>query len=292
MKNKFHIIVILIIILSAIITSLGLFYNTNGKSYDVLNQYGDQVKIFGDGIYKHDSFFMATIFKGTDFTILFIAIPLLIVALFWDIKKQNIKSSLFLISILSIFTYYSISISFGVTYNILHLLYIALFGLCFFGFIYGLYNIQKNARIVFENNINFETNGLNSFLVVAGVSLFAAWMPDIVISLNNKKPLILIEVYTTQITYVLDMGIISPACFICLYLIKKQKDFGIILLAIILTLFSFVGIMIPIQTIFQYYYGITLPAKELIIKVGIFIILAVISIYYYIKLFKKIPINN
>lgn len=290
MKNKLHIIVIFIIILSAIITSLGLFYTTNGRPYNVLNQYGDIVKIYGDGIYKHDSFFMATIFKGTDFTILFIAIPLLIFALFWDIKKQNIKSSLFLISILSIFTYYSISISFGVTYNILHLLYIALFGLCFFGFIYGIYNIQKNAKIVFDNNINFETKGLNSFLVVAGVSLFAAWMPDIVISLNNKKPLILIEVYTTQITYVLDMGIISPACFICLYLLKKQNNFGIILLGILLTLFSFVGIMVPIQTIFQSYYGITLPLKEFITKVGIFIVLAIVSIYYDIILFKKISV--
>jgi hypothetical protein len=58
------------------------------------------------------------------------------------------------------------------------------------------------------------TNGIKIFLFFCGLSLFVAWLPDIIASLINKKSLGLIEIYTTQITYVLDMAIISPLIFI------------------------------------------------------------------------------
>ena len=77
------------------------------------------------------------------------------------------------------------------------------------------------------------TNGLKIFLVFCGISLFVAWLPDIILSLVNKKSLELIEIYTTQITYVLDMGIVSPLMFICLYNLSKDKNIGYILLGIV-----------------------------------------------------------
>ena len=52
------------------------------------------------------------------------------------------------------------------------------------------------------------------FLVLSGFSLFVAWLPDSIQTLINDSPLALIEVYTTEPTYVLDMGIISPLMFI------------------------------------------------------------------------------
>lgn len=49
------------------------------------------------------------------------------------------------------------------------------------------------------------SNGLSIFLILSGISLFVAWLPDIISSLINGKSLSLIEVYTTEITYVLDI---------------------------------------------------------------------------------------
>jgi hypothetical protein len=61
----------------------------------------------------------------------------------------------------------------------------------------------------------------------------------------------LIEVYTTVVTYVLDMGVIGPVAMICLYLLKKRSGMGYILLEMLLTVCIIFGVMLPIQTAFQ-----------------------------------------
>jgi hypothetical protein len=283
MNKLLHLLSVFIILLAVITSGFGLFYKTDGQSFDFINQYGDIIKIYGNGIYKNDSYFMAHIFKGTDFTILFFAIPLMIIALITDIKYSALKTKLFLTGITVFFLYYSISYSTGVTYNVLHLVYTALFSCSLFASIigYGLlktYDIKTSAKIC--------TTGLKIFLVLCGLSLFIAWLPDIIVSLLNKKSLELIEIYTTQITYVLDMAIISPLIFVCLYNLSKGKNIGYILLGIILIMLVVVGIMVIFQTIIPIMGGIDMPLGAIITKVGIFVILALVAICYEIKLFK------
>src|SRR5215471_3571168 len=112
MNKTFHIISAVIIFLAIITSGLGLFFTTEGQPFDFINQYGDTVKIYGNGIYKNDSYFMAPIFKGTDCTILFLTVPLTIIALVLDIKNNTLKTKLFLTALTALFVYYSASISF------------------------------------------------------------------------------------------------------------------------------------------------------------------------------------
>ena len=56
---------------------------------------------------------------------------------------------------------------------------------------------------------------------LTGIALIVAWLPDIVNSLFAGRSLELIEVYTTSVTYVLDMGVIAPAALI---LIKSKES--------------------------------------------------------------------
>ncbi len=287
--NHLHITTMLIAILSLVTTLTGLFYKTGGKVYTIKNQYGDAVKICGNGLYEHDSYFMAAIFRGTDFTILFIAIPLLILALVLDRKKRSLKSKLFLTSVIALFTYYSASIAFGITYNFLHLIYIALFSLSFFGLILAF--TDTNLSLLTKNVIGkLPRKGINIFLIFTGVALIVAWLPDIITSLVWHRSLQMIEVYTTQITYVLDMGIVGPTALICLFMLKKQNGTGYILLAILLTVCTIIGIMLPIQTIFQITAGIELPIGAIVTKVASFVLLALFALYFDIKLFKSIHV--
>ena len=284
MNKALHFLSIFIIVLTIITSGFGLFYTTDGQSFDFMNQYGDTIKIYGNGIYKNDSYFMAQIFKGTDCMVLFLAIPLLLIALIMDIKNNTLKTKLFLTGIILFFLYYSVSYSIGVIYNVLHLLYIALFSCSLFASVIG-YGLLKNYSIKTSGKIN--TKGLKIFLIFCGLSLFVAWLPDIIASLINKKSLELIEIYTTQITYVLDMAIISPTIFICLYNLSKGNNVGYILLGIILNMLVMTGIMVIFQTIIPAKAGIELPIGAIITKVGIFVVLAIIAIYYEIKLFKN-----
>ena len=69
--------------------------------------------------------------------------------------------------------------------------------------------------------------GIYAFLAVTGIALFIAWLPDIISALLAGRALAMIEVYTTEPTYVLDMGIISPLAFSCLFLLRKREGTGL-----------------------------------------------------------------
>lgn len=72
-NKALYILTIAIIFFAIVSSAMGLFYMDGGRPYNFVNQYGDTIKIYGDGIYTHDSYFKALISRGTDFTILFIA---------------------------------------------------------------------------------------------------------------------------------------------------------------------------------------------------------------------------
>lgn len=288
-RNKTLYLVTFLIIILSIVTSLtGVVYTTGGQPYNFTNLYGDTVKINGDGLYAYDSYFMAPIFKGTDFTTLFVTVPLLIFALIVDSKKNTMKTRIFLTSMIALVLYYATSIAFGVTYNILHLVYIALFSASLFGLIISIMGLdrKKIADSVDEKSLPFK--GMYIFLFITGVALTVAWLPDIISALIAGRSLQLIEIYTTAITYVLDIGIITPLAFICLNQLKNRKGMGYILAGILFTVCMLVGIMLPIQTVFQTLAGIEIPLPALITKVFSFVILAIFAIYFNIKLFKSI----
>jgi hypothetical protein len=139
------------------------------------------------------------------------------------------------------------------------------------------YKLENSTR----NTLPYR--GVYTFLTLTGIALFVAWLPDIISSLINKRPLALIETYTTEVTYVLDMGIIAPVAFICLHLLKQRKGMGYVLLEMLLTLCIIIGIMLPIQTLFQIEAGIDLPLAAIITKMGSFCLLALFAIYFKIQ---------
>lgn len=278
-------LVLLMGILSIITAATGLFYNTGDLPFEVVNQYGEIVKLYGSGLYAHDSYFKAPIFRGTDLVILLVVVPLLMVTLFKDLKKRSLRTRLMLTSTIAVVMYYAASISFGVTYNFLQLAYIALFSVSFFALILAMISIDYRQL---EREITVKSyTGIYIFLVVTGAALMVAWLPDIVGSLLAGRSLALIQVYTTEITYVLDMGIISPAAFLCLYLLAKRRGMGYVLLTILLTLCAVIGIMLPIQTVFQVSAGINIPVPALVTKMGIFVLLALFAVYFEVRLIKS-----
>lgn len=286
-NRSLHLVTSIIIVLGIITSAVGLLYTTGGKAFDFVNQYGDTVRMYGDGLYANDSYFRAPIFRGTDFTIICFAIPMLIIALILDVKRKKLKNRLFLMAVISVFTYYSASIAFGVIYNVLHLVYIALFSASLFGLIIAIGSLDtKQVADSMEETLPYK--GIYIFLAFTGISLIVAWLPDIINSLANKRPLELIEVYTTEITYILDMGVIAPTALICLYQLKKRSGMGYILLEMLLTVCIIIGIMLPIQTVFQVSAGIEIPIAAIITKIGSFVVLAFFALYFNIKFFKNI----
>ena len=270
----------IIILISILVTVCGICSFQPGHSYEVVNQYGETIKMWGAGIYAHDSYFKAPIFIGSDATILVLVIPFAVLTFLRLRRHSTLELYIQNFSIMCLLLYYSASLAFGVTYNHLHLLYIALFGACFYytGILFmKLYDAGLSKNTAQEMNVS---KGTVVYLVIAGFSLFVAWLPDIITSLVNGTSLDLIEVYTTEITYVIDMGIISPLMFLTLYLLKHQHFMGYVLLRMIFKVCIVVGIMLPVQTIFQMVAGISIPVPALITKVLIFTLLAFFALFF------------
>lgn len=285
MKKKIDYLTIIIIVLLCVASITGIFSMNFSKSFETINQYGDCVKIFGSGIYANDSYFKAPIFIGTDFCILFILVPLLISAYIKRLKNDTNIIRIKLVSLYAVSFYYGSSIAFGAKYNQLHLIYIGLFACSLF----GMFSLVRKINM---GSFNFEVSkGQKIFLILSGISLIVAWLPDIIPTVFSGQPLPLIENYTTEITYVLDMGIIAPLCFISLSLLKRKDNLGILLLAVILKACILVGVMMIPQGICQILSGLDLPLPVLLTKSLSFVALAGFAYYFNLKLYSKLENN-
>ncbi len=270
MKKRIpEIIIILLLITVSLCGVLSLDFS---KAYLYINQYGEEVKLFGSGIYKADSYFKAPIFIGTDLCVLFFCVPLFLISLIKDFRASTANTELRLLSIESISLYYAVSLCLGVKYNRIFVLYVILFSLLFFTLI-------KRMRNLSRYNYSFEMKKSDAaFLVFSGISLCVAWWPDIIPTILNGTSLKLIENYTTEPTYVLDLGIISPLCFISLILMKKKDSFGVVLYAILLQSIIVVAVMMITQSAVQFASGVEIPLPALISKSIIFVILGLFAI--------------
>ena len=281
MNKKKDFLAIVTVICMCITTICGILSMNFEYAHDFVNQYGHTVKIFGYGIYANDSYFKAPISIGTDFCILFVLVPMFLYTYMQYQKKADMISEIKLISVYAVAFYYAASIAFGVTYNQIFLIYVLLFTCSLFGMFSHIRSVNVGQKIT-------ATKGLQAFLIISGIALIVAWLPDIISAMLKGGTLPLIGVYTTEITYVLDMGVISPMCFVCLYLMKKNDSLGVVLLAVLLKACIIVGIMVIPQTICQMLSGVELPLPALLTKVLSFVALGGFALYFNHRMYQEL----
>lgn len=294
MKTRIKLSDILIcadILILLLITVSGILSFNTSHAFNVINSYGHEVKLYGYGIYAFDSYFRAPIFIGSDLMMLCVSVPLLTGSLIYDIRNRSSLSRNILIGLLGSVLYYAASIAFGITYNVLVLAYIALFSLSLIALIMNVRAFDLGPIKAHVSEL-YPSRGTNAFLIVSAIALFVAWLPDIIPTLIHGTPLPLIEVYTTEITYVLDMGIISPLMVITLVLLKRKDALGIVLFEGMLMLCTIIGLMLPVQTAYQLMAGIEIPLPVLIIKVGLFVVLAGFAVGLNINLLRRLPMET
>lgn len=220
MRKKIYILTLVITVLTLIVSGIGLFWMDEGLPFTVKSLYGNQIELYGNGIYKNDNSFLAPVFRGTDCVMFFISASILLLFTYLDKKQHDFKSLLRLTSFLFVIFYYAFSLAFGVIFNTLHLVYTLLLSLSFFTLLLSIKALSneyaKDFSTSFRVNLSFKI-----FIITSGIALFVAWLPDIINAHIFNKPLSYLENYTTSVTYILDMGFISPLLFMSLYLLKK-----------------------------------------------------------------------
>ncbi len=270
-------------ILAIISSLLGLLYTFGGETKDVKNIYGQTITLFGDGIYKNDSVFKVAITKGTDIAVILVALLLLITVIFLR-KKQY--AQFIQVGLLSIILYSTTCLIMGTTFNNLFLLYLIQFSFLFFTFLLTLHDLLNKKS--FKNEY-YEKSlyGFAFFLIISGLSVLQ-WLAFIIPAITSEVPMKIIDIYTTEPTFIIDLAIIFPVAIYCAIMLIKKKTFAYQLTPVLLILLTGVALCVICQTIVQSFLGVSVTLSELVGLVIVFVILGLISIIINIKILKNL----
>ena len=282
MKKVLTVISVISPVTALISALLGLFYSFGGTQRTVTNIYGQQVTLLGDGVYANDSVMKAAAAKGTDITIIIAALFLLCILIF---HKNKSKAILVRCGLLSILLYASACLVFGVVYNMLFLLYLLQFGSTLFSLILSLKQLLS-SRAFDEALYKIKLTGTAVFLIIAGCSTLI-WIPFVLTPTITGQPMQIIEIYTTEPTFILDLAIILPLLLYCAIALLQQKESAYHLAPVFLTLLTGVGVCVIFQTIIQISLGIVLDPGQFVGMVVSFIILGTVALVLNIRLLRR-----
>ena len=276
----------LIALLAVLVAGFGLFLKGGNGPFTFTTVYGNIVEIYGRGIYQHDSAFVATLSRGTDFVSLFVSLPMLLIG-YWLYRRGSMRGAIFLIGILLYFLYIGATYTFSVVFNSLFLIYVLLFSASLFAVLvaFTTFDIQGLASKVTSN---IPRRGIAIFMFVAGLGTLFLWLSELIGPITTGQAPANLGPYTTMFTHGFDSAVITPATVVTGIFLLKRKPMGYLLAAPLLILCAIVGMTVLSQTIYQATEGITFPIGVYIGMIGSWVLMGAFAVGLVIRYFRNI----
>jgi len=279
LKTINNLLALSIISISIFVSAFSFFSNNvvyENKIIQTIN--GNNIVLYGKGIYYNDSISIASQARAQDLVTLVVGIPLLMTSLLLSINK-SLRGKLLLTGTIGYFLYTYTSYSFLAYYNKFFLLYVLLMSLSFFCFIINftspeLKNLKKNIKQKFPKTF------VGTFLIIIGVFLLILWLGRIIPSLN-KIPAEL-EHYTTMVIQAMDLGFIVPLGILSGILLFQSKSLGYLLSSVIIIKGTTLLLALVMIIIFMIFSGVTVNIIEIIVF-PLFSILCIVSLIIILK---------
>ena len=274
----------LIAFLAAIAAATGLFLKDDGTPFLFSTLHGQTVQIFGQGLYRYDTLFIGSGFKGQDIVALFLGVPLLVISIVLY-HRRSFSGQLLLMGILGYFLYLYSSMALGASYNKLFLIYIVIFSASLFSFIqvFSAVNLDLMASQI---PTSLPRRGLVIFMFAAGFFTLVVWGTSLITALTKGEPPDKMDSYTTMVTYALDLAIITPATFLCAVDVLRGKSVGYVIAVPLLTLIVLLTPQIILSTFFQKSAGVPLTIGEMIGPVTGFLVLGSIGAWFLVAILR------
>ncbi|HET9571185.1 MAG TPA: hypothetical protein VFP20_07255 [Bacteroidales bacterium] len=240
MQNKKTIttLILIITILAGFAAATGIFSNQGPGEYQIQTIRNHEVTIYGKGLYQQMSADVAIQGIAQDYVTLFLALPILLLALIWA-RKGSLRSLLFLSGVTGyIFLTYLFYMNMAM-YNALFLVYVSLTGLSFFSLILTLLSINKEQlSTAFHPKTPIKFIG--GFLIFNAICIALLWLSIIVPPLLDKTIVPLsVEHYTTLTVQAFDLSLFLPVSFVAGFLLIKKQKFGYLIAPVYLVFLSF-----------------------------------------------------
>jgi hypothetical protein len=221
----------LIGILALVAAGTGLFYQTDGQPYPFTSHRGEEVIIYGQGIYAYDTVSSVAQAKANDLVTLVLGMPLLVIST-WLAFRGSLRGRLLLTGTLGFFLYTYISMAFLAAFNALFLVYTALYSLSLFAFILSMMSFDlKTLPEKFSERL--PRKWIAGLLFFVGGFLALAWLGRVLPpTFQGQTPLL--ENATTMVIQAMDLGLVLPLAVLGGILLLRRSAWGYLLASVAL----------------------------------------------------------
>lgn len=237
-KKIVTMLVIGIMIAAAAASSVGIFSDQGQGEYVYESIRGEDVAIYGRGLYKHMSADVAIQGIAQDYVTLLLGVPLLGIGLYFA-RRNSLRGRLFLAGVLGYFLVtYLFYLVMGM-YNVLFLVYAALLGMSFFALSLTLlgFNLEMLKEALQERAPAGFAGG---FLMFNAFAIGFMWLSGILPPLLDGTiyPDSL-DHYTTMIVQGLDLGLLLPLSAVSGLLLFRREQMGYLMGPVYLVFLTF-----------------------------------------------------
>jgi hypothetical protein len=275
----------LIAVLALVAVGAGFFWPHDGASFTFTSLRGQEVPIYGRGLYRYDTRFTGAGNRGSDVVTLVLGIPLLLYAAA-RYRRDSLRGGLLLLGTLVYFLYLYSSYALGTAFNPLFLVYIALFSTSLFAFVLLFVALATQFRMD-QVAPDLPRRGIAVFMVFSGLATLVIWLQPLLNELAHNQLPAMLGAYSTKVTDVLDLGLITPATFAAGVLIWRRNAIGYLVAFSLLVLEIMLTPLIVAQTISQLGAGIHFTPAEMIGPMAGFATLGLLALWVMIILWRK-----
>lgn len=260
-RRYISILCMIIIAGAAAASSVGVFYGEGpfehpGQSrgvYSYQSIRGEEISIYGKGLYRHMSEEVAVQGIAQDYITLFVGVPFLIVSLIWA-RRGSLRGRYLLAGTLTYFFVGYLFYLIMAMYNPLFLLYTLLMGCTFFALMLTLLSIgtPPNLKQLKRIDSSFPRKYLGIFLIFNAAAISVLWLGVVVPPLLDGSiyPLQL-EHYTTLIVQGMDLGLLLPLAVVSAVLLLRRRPSGYLAAPVYVIFLTFQMLALTAKLIFM-----------------------------------------
>jgi hypothetical protein len=280
-------LVVLQTLLALAATISGLFWPTAGSPFTIETVRGEMVTLYGQGLYRLDTVFSGAAFRAQDTVTLALGIPLLLITalLYW---RGSLRGGLLFLGIQAYFLYVYASMALGASYNPLFLVYIALFSAAFFAFVLA-FNSLDLRKLPIATLERLPRGGPAAFMFAGAFITLVVWLTPLLDALLRGSTPALLAHYTTKITDVLDLALLTPSIVIAGMLILRREPLGYRLAFPLLGIIIMLLPVITLSTVYQLRAGIVFSPGEVIGPITGFTLLGLLALWVIIAILQRLP---
>jgi hypothetical protein len=207
--------------------------------------------IFVKNLYRDNSLVSAA-YQGNDIVTLFLAVPLMIISMTLS-RRGSEKALLVWIGTMGYMLYNYIFYLYGANFNVLFLVYVALFTLSIYALIFSISKINA-GEISRKFSTHTPVKFISGFLMFFGVLLGVLW---IALSLSfvftgKVPPQITQTDHPTGVVFASDLSLLIPAVILSSVLLWKRHAWGYVLGIIVMVKAITYGLALIVMCIFAY----------------------------------------